>query len=103
GPTHPSVAHAAALRLSPGMDVWRPCDPVEAALARIAAIERKDGPTSLLFTRQNVPFQKRDAHTVSSIRRGAYVPAGSQEPKVVRVTTGSAVRGGVGQNREVAG
>src|SRR5260221_9955991 len=47
-----------------------PCDPVETALAWMAALERKDGPTSLLFTRQNVPFQKRDAHTVSAIRRG---------------------------------
>src|SRR5258708_28003424 len=73
GPTHQSIEHASALRLIPGMDVWRPCDPVEAALAWMAAIERRDGPSSLLITRQNVPFQKRDAHTVSAIRRGGYV------------------------------
>src|SRR5438445_4289623 len=70
GPTHQSVEHAAALRLIPGMDVWRPCDTVESVAAWIAAIERGDGPTSLLFTRQNVPFQKRDAHTIAAIRRG---------------------------------
>jgi len=102
GPTHQSIEHAAALRLIPGMDVWRPCDPVEAALAWIAAIERKDGPTSLLFTRQNVPFQKRDAHMVSSIRRGAYVLADSQEPKVVIVATGSEVQLALGAKQKLA-
>ena len=102
GPTHQSIEHAAALRLIPGMDVWRPCDPVEAALAWLAAIERKDGPTSLLFTRQNVPFQKRDAHTVSSIRRGAYVLADSQEPKVVIVATGSEVQLALGAKQKLA-
>ena len=102
GPTHQSIEHAAALRLIPGMDVWRPCDPVEAALAWIAAIERKDGPTSLLFTRQNVPFQKRDAHTVLSIRRGAYVLADSQEPKVVIVATGSEVQLALGAKQKLA-
>ncbi len=49
GPTHQPVEHAAALRIIPNMDVWRPCDTVEAALAWIAAIERRNGPTSLLF------------------------------------------------------
>ena len=56
GPTHQSVEHASSLRLIPNLDVWRPCDTVESALAWIAAIERNDGPTCLLFTRQNVPF-----------------------------------------------
>jgi len=69
GPTHQSIEHAAALRLIPGMDVWRPCDPVEAALAWMAAIERKDGPTSLLFTRQNVPF--KNATLIRSRRSAA--------------------------------
>src|SRR5258708_27356738 len=69
GPTHQSVEHAAALRLIPGMDVWRPCDAVEAAVAGMAAIERRDGPSSLLFTRPNVPFQKPDAPTVLAISR----------------------------------
>src|SRR5712671_4606935 len=102
GPTHQSIEHAAALRLIPGMDVWRPCDPVEAALAWMAAIERKDGPTSLLFTRQNVPFQKRDAHTVSAIRRGGYVLADAQEPKAVILATGSEVQLALGAKKKLA-
>jgi transketolase len=102
GPTHQSIEHASALRLIPGMDVWRPCDPVEAALAWMSAIERKDGPTSLLFTRQNVPFQKRDAHTVSAIRRGGYVLSDAQEPKAVIVATGSEVQLALGAKRKLA-
>jgi len=92
GPTHQSVEHAATLRLIPGMDVWRPCDTVESAAAWIAAIERGDGPTSLLFTRQNVPFQKRDAHTIAAIRRGGYVLSDAQEPKAVIIAAGSEVQ-----------
>src|SRR5438132_704522 len=102
GPTHQAVEHAASLRLIPGMDVWRPCDPVEAALAWMAAIERKDGPTSLLFTRQNVPFQKRDAHTVSAIRRGGYVLSDAQEPKAIILATGSEVQLALGAKQKLA-
>jgi len=102
GPTHQSVEHAAALRLIPGMDVWRPCDSVESAAAWIAAIERADGPTALLFTRQNVPFQKRDAHTIAAIGRGGYVLSDSQEPKVVIVATGSEVQLAIGAKQELA-
>ncbi len=102
GPTHQPIEHAAALRLIPNMDVWRPCDPVEATAAWMAAIERKDGPTSLLFTRQNVPFQKRDAHTVSSIRRGGYILADAQEPKAVIVATGSEVQLALGAKQKLA-
>ena len=102
GPTHQSIEHAATLRLIPGMDVWRPCDSVEAAVAWMAAIERKDGPTSLLFTRQSVPFQKRDAHTVSAIRRGGYVLADAQEPKAVILATGSEVQLALGAKQKLA-
>ena len=102
GPTHQSVEHAAALRLIPGMDVWRPCDSVESAAAWIAAVERADGPTALLFTRQNVPFQKRDAHTVAAIARGGYVLSDSQEPKAVIVATGSEVQLAIGAKQELA-
>ena len=102
GPTHQSVEHAAALRLIPGMDVWRPCDAVESAAAWIAAAERKDGPTSLLFTRQNVPFQKRDAHTIAAIRRGGYVLSDAQEPKAVIVATGSEVQLAIGAKQKLA-
>jgi len=102
GPTHQSIEHAAALRAIPNMDVWRPCDPVESAVAWIAAIERKDGPSSLLFTRQGVPFQKRDAHTVASIRRGGYVLADAQEPKAVIIATGSEVQLALGAKQKLA-
>jgi transketolase len=102
GPTHQSIEHAAALRVIPGMDVWRPCDTVEAAAAWIAAIERKDGPSSLLFTRQNVPFQTRDAHTTAAIRRGGYVLADAQDPKAVIIATGSEVQLAMGAKRKLA-
>jgi transketolase len=102
GPTHQSVEHAAALRLIPGMDVWRPCDSVESAAAWIAAIERADGPTALLFTRQNVPFQKRDAHTIAAIGRGGYVISDTQDPRAVIVATGSEVQLAIGAKQELA-
>ncbi|MEQ1515503.1 MAG: transketolase [Usitatibacteraceae bacterium] len=73
GPTHQSVEHVSSLRLIPNMDVWRPCDTVEAAQAWRQAIDRKDGPTSLIFSRQNSPFQKRDAETLANVSRGGYV------------------------------
>ncbi|MCH8930607.1 MAG: transketolase, partial [Proteobacteria bacterium] len=70
GPTHQPIEHVASLRLIPGMIVWRPCDSVESALAWQAAIERRDGPTCLVFTRQGLPFQKRDGRQIENIRRG---------------------------------
>ncbi|MGB5080702.1 MAG: transketolase [Burkholderiales bacterium] len=102
GPTHQSVEHAAALRLIPGMDVWRSCDGVESAVAWIAAIERRDGPTSLLFTRQSLPSQKRDSHTIAAIRRGGYVLSDAQDPKAIIVATGSEVHLAVGAKQQLA-
>jgi len=94
GPTHQPIEHAASLRLIPHMDVWRPCDTVESGMAWLAAIERADGPTCLLFTRQNVPFQKRDPAEILQIGRGGYVladwPEGSAAQAVV-IATGSEV------------
>ena len=75
GPTHQSVEHVSALRLIPNMDLWRPCDTVEAAAAWAHAIQRKDGPTCLIFSRQNSPFQKRDSNTLANVARGGYVLA----------------------------
>ncbi len=89
GPTHQSVEQAASLRLIPGMDVWRPCDTVETAVAWVVAAERKDGPSCLLFTRQNVPFQRRDAVAIANIRRGGYVLADAASPRAVIIGTGS--------------
>jgi transketolase len=96
GPTHQSVEHAASLRLIPNLDVWRPCDTTETAAAWIAAIERgvdtkNPGPSALLLSRQNLPFQKRDADTVAAIRRGGYVLADAAQPKAVIIATGSEV------------
>ncbi len=93
GPTHQPVEHAAALRVIPNMDVWRPCDTVESAVAWIAAIERADGPTSLLLSRQNLPFQQRSAEQIAAIARGGYVLAEAQgKPQCVIIATGSEVQ-----------
>jgi transketolase len=94
GPTHQSIEHAATLRLIPNMDVWRPCDTVESACAWTAAIERKDGPTSLLLTRQNAPFQRRGAETVAAIARGGYIlsEAAGGAPRCIVIATGSEVQ-----------
>ena len=94
GPTHQPIEHASTLRLIPHMDLWRPCDTVESAVAWIAAIERIDGPTCLLFTRQNVPFQRRGADETAAIRRGGYVLADwdpSSTRRAVIIATGSEV------------
>jgi transketolase len=94
GPTHQPVEHAAVLRLMPNMDVWRPCDTTESTVAWIAAIERRDGPSSLLFSRQNLAFQKRSAAQVADVARGGYVladaPTGSTARAVI-IATGSEV------------
>jgi len=91
GPTHQSVEHAAALRLIPGFDVWRPCDTVETTVAWIAAIGRGDGPSALLLSRQNLPFQKRSADAVAQIARGGYVLADAAGARAVIIATGSEV------------
>jgi transketolase len=93
GPTHQPVEHAACLRLIPNMDVWRPCDTVETAVAWAAAIGRHDGPTSLLLTRQNTPFMKRDAAALAAIARGGYVlsEAAGAAPRAIVIATGSEV------------
>jgi transketolase len=92
GPTHQPIEHAASLRLIPNMDVWRPCDTVETAVAWTAAIERRQGPTSLLLSRQNLPYQHRGAATLAAIRCGGYILAEpSATPLAVIIATGSEV------------
>ena len=95
GPTHQSVEHVPSLRLIPGMHVWRPADTVETIIAWASAIERRNGPSCLVFTRQNVPFLDRDEVDADAIARGAYVaaeaPAGAGEAEVVLLATGSEV------------
>jgi transketolase len=92
GPTHQPVEHAAGLRLIPGNAVWRPCDAVETAVAWHAAIERHDGPTCLLLSRQNLPHFARSAQQLVDIRRGGYVLADSDGPAAITLlATGSEV------------
>jgi transketolase len=102
GPTHQPIEHAASLRLIPNMDIWRPCDGVETAAAWVAAIERRTGPTALLLSRQELPFNKRDAHTTAAIRRGGYVLSDAQDPKAVIIATGSEVQLAIGAKQELA-
>jgi transketolase len=92
GPTHQPVEHIASLRLIPNLDVWRPCDGVETAIAWRAALERRDGPTALLLSRQNLPQVDRDAVTEQAVARGGYVLRDSASaPQVVLIATGSEV------------
>jgi len=92
GPTHQAVEHVASLRLIPNMDVWRPCDTEESVVGWAAALERRDGPTSLILSRQNLPFQKRDADVAANIERGGYILVEPDTiPRAAIVATGSEV------------
>ena len=92
GPTHQAVEHTASLRLMPNMSVWRPCDSVETAIAWRCAIERRDGPTSLILTRQGLPFQERSSDQIANIARGGYVLQESDgTPDIILLATGSEV------------
>jgi transketolase len=91
GPTHQAVEHAASLRLIPNMDVWRPCDATETAVAWVAAVERRKGPSALLLSRQNLPHFARDSAQMQGIRKGAYILADAPNPKAVLIATGSEV------------
>ncbi len=91
GPTHQAVEHVSSLRLIPSMDVWRPCDTVETAVAWAMAIERHDGPSALALSRQNVPFVPRHADAVAAIRRGGYVLCDAPAARAVIIATGSEV------------
>ncbi|HXM80863.1 MAG TPA: transketolase [Burkholderiales bacterium] len=94
GPTHQPIEHAASLRLMPNMEVWRPCDSVETAVAWAAALRRKNGPTSLLLTRQNVPYVKKTS--LSDIERGGYVVLDPGQPQGVVIATGSELHVAIG-------
>jgi len=92
GPTHQPVEQLASLRTTPNMSVWRPCDNVESAVAWKSAIERQVGPTSLVFSRQNLPHQARSDEQLQAISRGAYILKDCQgEPAVIVLATGSEV------------
>ncbi|HNO75413.1 transketolase [Nitrosomonas mobilis] len=93
GPTHQPVEQTATLRLIPNMDVWRPCDTVESTVAWVRAIERREGPSSLIFSRQNLAFQERDAMTIGLISKGGYIlsEAVNGKPQAIIIATGSEV------------
>ncbi|PBS13110.1 transketolase [Lysobacteraceae bacterium NML93-0792] len=92
GPTHQPVEHLASLRYIPNNDVWRPCDAVESAVAWKSAITRKDGPSCLVFSRQNLTHQPREAAQVAAIARGGYVLKDSVgTPEIILIATGSEV------------
>lgn len=92
GPTHQPVEQLANLRLTPNMHTWRPCDQVETAVAWQAAVERFDGPVSLIFTRQGVAQMERTPDQLVNIRRGAYVLKDfAENPELILIATGSEV------------
>jgi transketolase len=91
GPTHQSIEHVSSLRLIPNLDNWRPCDTVESAVAWAQSVERYNGPSTLIFSRQNLPYQERDAATIANIAKGAYVLRDVANPVAVLIATGSEV------------
>jgi transketolase len=93
GPTHQPIEQIASLRGTPNMSLWRPCDMVESAVAWKAAIERSDGPSALIFTRQALPHQQRDAQQLAAVARGGYVLSDCDgEPEAIIIATGSEVK-----------
>lgn len=92
GPTHQPVEQTATLRMIPNMQVWRPCDAVESAVCWKAAIERKDGPSTLIFSRQGLPHVNRSQGQIEAISRGGYVMKDSDgQPDAIIIATGSEV------------
>lgn len=92
GPTHQPVEQLASLRVTPNMNTWRPCDQVESAVAWKYAIERKDGPSALIFSRQNLEQQPRTAKQLAEIEKGAYILKDSEgQPELIFIATGSEV------------
>lgn len=91
GPTHQPVEQTATLRLIPNMVVWRPCDTAESLVAWAQAAKAQEHPSTLIFSRQNLPFIPRSAEQLSNIKRGGYVLSGSQNAQAVLIATGSEV------------
>lgn len=103
GPTHQPVEQVATLRLIPRMSVWRPCDAVESAVSWKFAVERRDGPTTLIFSRQNLPHNERSDAQVQNITRGGYVLVdGGDKPDAIIIATGSEVALATGAAKALA-
>ncbi len=91
GPTHQSVEHVSSLRLIPNLDNWRPCDTVESAVAWAHALRRHNGPSTLIFSRQGLPFMERTEEQIAAINRGGYVLRDAPGAKAILIATGSEV------------
>jgi transketolase len=91
GPTHQAVEHVSSLRLIPNLDNWRPCDTVESAVAWAESVKRKNGPSTLIFSRQNLPFQQRSDAQIADIARGGYVLRDAADAKAILIATGSEI------------
>ncbi|VUD51526.1 Transketolase 1 [Thalassocella blandensis] len=92
GPTHQPIEQLATLRLTPNLMTWRPCDGAETAVAWKASVERKDGPSALVFSRQGLNAQQRDAEQLANIAKGGYILSDSKgEPELILMATGSEV------------
>ncbi len=102
GPTHQPVEQIASLRLIPHLNVWRPADSLESAIAYASGIERKDGPTMLCLSRQNTAVIARDTSHEALIRRGGYILAESKAPKLILIATGSEVGLALGAQKALA-
>jgi len=103
GPTHQPVEQIATLRLIPGIRVWRPCDSVETAVAWKSAVERIDGPSILIFSRQNLTFMPRSQEQITDISKGGYVIfEGEGQPQLILISTGSEVELAVKVAKEMA-
>jgi len=103
GPTHQSVEHVSSLRLIPNLDNWRPCDTTESLVAWGEAVKRKDGPSTLIFSRQNLPYQERDALTIANIAKGGYVLRDVANPRAILIATGSEIELAVKAAETLAG
>ena len=91
GPTHQSVEHISSMRLIPHLDNWRPCDTVESMVAWEQAIRRQNGPSTLIFSRQNLPYMARSPAQIADIRRGGYVLKDIANPQAILIATGSEI------------
>jgi transketolase len=92
GPTHQPIEQTATLRMIPNMNVWRPCDAVESAVAWKSAIDRKDGPSTLVFSRQNLPHIARSQAQIEAISKGGYILKDSDgTPDAIIISTGSEI------------
>jgi transketolase len=91
GPTHQSVEHVSSLRLIPNLDNWRPCDTVESAIAWEQGLKRTTGPSTLIFSRQNLAYQERTVEQIAAVRRGGYILKDADDARAILIATGSEV------------